>query len=579
MSQITKIQWCDTTVNPIMGCGGCELFPSPGEALKAIDQAVADIGGRISSRAIYKGLINEAYAKIDKPMPGHKNAVNTTNIWHLRWLFLARVKHDHGAQARAAAYKAIRQSITCYAATLHLNKGLNLLKPDYAGHKGHAPIFEAVAQFKGRSMDKAAILKDLLGQTNPKTPWKDGLPRMIFVSDMGDALSAKGDFPFLKSDLMPAITSEKGKRHLWLWLTKRPGTMTKFAEEIGGFPPNVCAMTTLTGPDPDSLNRLADLKKVKAHMRGLSIEPLWSRIPPSKLNLKGIDWVILGGESGSGLEFTRPFALEWVEEIREHCREKGVAFFLKQLGRNPTQGGEMIRLKNAPGGDWDEWPDEALKVREFPKAFHDYRKNEMKPTTKLRPTKEPKKKKAELTDVTPEERAEFRRLDKIVRKGVEAFMECGKALIEIQDKKLWRAGGSPTWEDYCCQVAGLSKSYAHRIIKATRVALELGTELPIGNSVAPISESQVRPLLKLPEVEQKALAWTTAVEKVAGRQPTAADVQEVVFEILHPEGTPEKPPSRSVRRAELVGRLKAVISKRKSWEDVEQLMAELEDLL
>jgi hypothetical protein len=66
---------------------------------------------------------------------------------------------------------------------------------------------------------------------------------MIFVSDMGDALSAKGDFPFLKSDLMPAIRSDAGKRHLWLWLTKRPGRMAEFAMAIGGFPENVCAMT------------------------------------------------------------------------------------------------------------------------------------------------------------------------------------------------------------------------------------------------------------------------------------------------------------------------------------------------
>jgi hypothetical protein len=184
-----------------------------------------------------------------------------------------------------------------------------------------------------------------------------------------------------------------------------------------------------------------------------------------------------------------------------------------------------------------------------------------------------------LADVTPEEKSEFKRLDKIVRKGVEAFMECGKALIEIQDKKLWRAGGWPTWEDYCLQVAGLSKSYAHRIINATRVALALPGELPIGNSVAPVSESQIRPLLKLAEPEQQGQAWAAAVEKAEGKQPTAADVQEVVLEILHPQGLPAKPPSRSERRSELVGRIKEVITKRKSWEQVEQLMAELEELL
>lgn len=590
MSETTAIQWADTTVNPIMGCGGCELFPSPGKVLEAIDQAVADTGTHIDSRAIYKELVNKAYAKIRNPMAGHKNTVNTTNIWHLRELFLERVRRDHGKEATEAADKAIRQSITCYAASLHLNKGQKLLKPDYDGHPGYAPIFEAATRFEGRS-DEVARLPDLLGQANPETPWKARLPRLIFVSDMGDALTTKGDFPFLKSDLMPAITSDNGKRHLWLWLTKRPERMAEFAEEIGGFPPNVCAMTTLTGPDPDSLKRLADLKKVKAHIRGLSIEPLWERIPPSKLNLKGIDWVILGGESGSGFKFTRPFALEWAEELRDHCRKNGVAFFLKQLGRNPSRNGKIFRLKNSHGGDWNEWHDEALKVREFPGAFHEYRKNELRPSNDLRPVPEAaprgRKNKQEILDATPEEKREFKRLDKIVRRGVESFMECGKALIEIQEKKLWRAGGWPTWEEYCRQVAGLSKSYASRIINACRITnritsqleLDNSEKLPNGNSVMPVSESQVRPLLKLNEPEQQTQAWAAAVEKAEGKQPTAAEVQEAVVEILHPDGPPEKERSRSQRRTELVNRLKQVIAKRQSWDIVENLIADLEELL
>ncbi|MEX1116715.1 MAG: DUF5131 family protein [Akkermansiaceae bacterium] len=564
-------------MNPVMGCGGCELFPSPGKVLAAIDNAITSVGVRINSRTLYKELINEAYRKIKNPKPGHKNAVNTTNIWHLRDIFLERVKHDHGEDAADAAEKAIRQSITCYAGTLHMNKGLNLLNPDYEGHVGYAPIFEAVKRFEGRAMD-AAKLPDLPGCANPKSAWKARLPRLIFVSDMGDALTTKADFPFLNSDLMPAIQSPEGKHHLWLWLTKRPERMAEFAEEIGGLPKNVCAMTTLTGPDEDNLKRLADLKKVKAHIRGLSIEPLWERIPPSKLNLKGIDWVIVGGESGSGFKFTRPFALEWVEELREHCRKHGVAFFLKQLGRNPTINGRVMRLKNGHGGEWEEW-DEALRIREFPKAFHNYRKAEMIVSDKLRPIKEPKKKKADVDPtITPEEKSEFRRLDKIVRNGVLAFMECGKALIEIQEKKLWRVGGWPTWEDYCRQVVGLSKPYANRIINATRVASDLFERLPIGNSVTPVSESQVRPLLKL-ESEQRVRAWDAAVEKAKGGQPTAVVVEEIVFEILNPDGPSERSPSRSQRRSELVGRLKEVVAKRKSWEQVEELMAELEELL
>ena len=590
MSEITSIQWADTTVNPIMGCGGCELFPSAGEVLSAIADAMNATDPKIkatrdSIKGIYKRLVDDVFKHSQNPHRGHKQTVNSTNIWHLRKRFEEAVGKKHGLEVAQAASDAIRKSITCYAATLHLNKGANILdregnrpgkkKPRHV-HPGHAPIFEMVTQFEGRARDEAACLPDLLGCYHDKTPWKGRLPRLIFVSDMGDALSTKADFPFLKKDLMPAIESEDGKRHLWLWLTKRPGRMAEFADEIGGFPENVSAMTTLTGPDEESLQRLADLKKVKAHVRGLSIEPLWDRIPPSKLNLKGIDWVILGGESGSG-ELTRHFALEWAEELREHCRKNGVAFFMKQLGRNPSRNGEVFRLKDTHGGEWEEWPDKALKVREFPKAFHNYRKDEMKPSTKLRPIKEPKKKKEALADVTPEEKSEFKRLDKIVRRGVEAFADAGEALQKIHERKLWRAEGYKTWDDYCRSVAGMSRVHAHRLVQASKCLADMKT-LPIGN-VLPLAESQVRPLLKLPEPKQRAKAWTTAVEKAEGNQPTAVEVSEVVFEILHPEGLAEKPPSRSERRLDVVDRLRKVITKRKSWEQVEQLLAELEDLL
>jgi len=203
---------------------------------------------------------------------------------------------------------------------------------------------------------------------------------MIFVSDMGDALSAKAGFSFLKSDLMPAINSESGKRHLWLWLTKRPDRMAEFSQDIDGFPANVCAMTTVTASD--TLERIDQIRKVRAAVRGLSLEPLWERIAPKKLNLSGIDWVIVGGESGSG-DLTRPFALEWAEELREHCENKGVAFFLKQLGRNPSRDGKIFKLQDKHGGDWSEW-DKSLRIREFPTYFHRYRTEDMRETNEPR---------------------------------------------------------------------------------------------------------------------------------------------------------------------------------------------------
>ena len=597
MSNITSIQWADTTVNPVMGCGGCELFPTPEKVLQAIDAAVSEVGGKISSRDIFKDLVQNAFQAIDRPLEGHKNAVNTTNIWHLRKQFLDNVVKEEGKVVAAAAEKAIKQSITCYAATLHFNKGQKITKPEYLGHKGHAPIFESIRRYEGKCA-AVARLPDLLGKSNPKTPWKDRMARLIFVSDMGDALSSKGDYEFLKGDLIPAVTSKQGKRHLWLWLSKRPERMAEFAEEIGGLPENMCAMTTLTGPDEKNLRRLEDLKLVRATMRGLSIEPLWEQIPASKLDLTGINWVIVGGESGSGLAHTRPFALEWAEEIRDHCRKHGVAFFLKQLGRNPSRAGKVFKLDHTHGGNWDEWPDEDLKVREFPAVFHAYRRKEMKISDKPRPVKKKKKNsddqsgeggevivQAEMKAVivsSKVEKAEFERLHNIISKGVKAFVEAGEALKQMHDGKLWKAGGFDTWEDYCRSVAGMSRAHAHRLMQASECVNRLKETKEF--SVFPISESQVRPLLRLPDPDLRIAAWLRVFEVMGEnrKQPTASEVKQAVTYVMHyddEDDTVKMPLTRTEQRSELVSKLREAVTERYSWEDVEKLLADLEKLI
>jgi len=581
MSNKTSIQWADSTVNPIMGCGGCELFPAPAQIFLNINQEVGKTGHKISSRSIYEDLVAMSYGVIDHPLVGHKNVVNTTNIWHLRSFFLMQVldvTHDD-FDARDAAERAIKQSITCYAAVLHLNKGQNLKKPRYNGQPGYAPIFESITQFPGRAK-KTAGLKDLLGIADDRSPWKASLPRLIFVSDMGDAMSGLSNFSFLKKDLIPAITSENGKRHLWLWLTKRPSRLADFAEEIGGLPENVCAMTTLTESNEKNLRRLADLKKVKAHTRGLSIEPLRERIQPKNLDLKGIDWVILGGESGS-LEYARPFALEWAEEIRDHCSQKRVAFFLKQLGRNPIRNNEPLELNDSHGGEWDEWPDEALKIREFPKYFHNYRKLDMK---------HPKKSKMNVKKLPPptiEEKVEFDCLHEIVKKGMEGYIKTGLALIEIHGKKLWRAGNYKSWKDYCDEVLEMSNAQACRLMKASKCTLELQEYCGLENK--PQNESQARALTRLKTPGDRLVAWEAAnlYAEDSDCHMTAKIINEVVDTLEEKEekeenedGVVKVPPPRSNSQlAEVFAKLQTAIKERSSWENVEKLISKLEKLI
>ena len=81
--------------------------------------------------------------------------------------------------------------------------------------------------------------------------------------------------------------------------------------------------------------------------------------------MDGVHWVIVG--AGSDV-LAEPFHVEWALSIHEQCQRAGVAFFLKQLGRNPFQGGRPLKLKNVHGGDWDEWPSE-LRIRQMPESF------------------------------------------------------------------------------------------------------------------------------------------------------------------------------------------------------------------
>lgn len=127
--------------------------------------------------------------------------------------------------------------------------------------------------------------------------------------------------------------------------------------------------------------RIPHLLRVPAAVRFLSCEPLLEHVdlrlsPPCDCcgvepKHAGIDWVIVGGESGPG---ARPFDLAWARAVVGQCREAGVACFMKQLGADPVQSsddaerfGSIFDLADRKGGDPAEWPED-LRVREWPEV-------------------------------------------------------------------------------------------------------------------------------------------------------------------------------------------------------------------
>jgi protein gp37 len=142
----------------------------------------------------------------------------------------------------------------------------------------------------------------------------------------------------------------RATQHQFQVLTKRSARMATVVAKIR-VPANVWLGVSVENAQYAS--RIDDLRLIECSVRFLSIEPLLGPIP--KINLNGIHWVIVGGESGHG---ARAMSVEWVRSIRDQCAKAGVAFFFKQWGgvRKRTTG----RLLD--GRTWDEMPERLVGV-------------------------------------------------------------------------------------------------------------------------------------------------------------------------------------------------------------------------
>ncbi len=223
------------------------------------------------------------------------------------------------------------QTRTCYAGNLQTQRLSKSLPKLYSAD------FSEVRMIPGRYA-QAASWSDLRGTERPQKPWLNGLPRMIFVGDLGDTFSRAVTDDFLTRELLGAITSKQGQRHFWLLLTKRPKRLASIAKKWGGLPDNVMAMTTVTSQNTAS-SRVSDLLEVPCKWRGLSCEPLLGPLeifdtatgwPFYDLEgLRTLHWVIAGGESGPK---ARPMHPDWARSLRDQCTDANVPFFFKQWG-------------------------------------------------------------------------------------------------------------------------------------------------------------------------------------------------------------------------------------------------------
>lgn len=236
----------------------------------------------------------------------------------------------------------------------------------YAGKKGWPEQFEKPKLFLER-LPGILNWSNLKGKNRPEKPWLNGLPRVIFLNDMGDTFS-KGMPENWLAEVLPQLAESK---HLFMILTKWPARMAKFSEKFP-FPVNVLPGTTVTGKK--TAFRAYELEQVRGGgFKWLSIEPMWNKINFRYDHLPTTKLFIYGGESGTG-NVTPCDATNLIEHIELNAYYRRQTF-IKQLGSNAYYKGEKLKLKDFHGGNWDEWPTE-LRVREFPvnkyRSFWDY---------------------------------------------------------------------------------------------------------------------------------------------------------------------------------------------------------------
>ena len=176
----------------------------------------------------------------------------------------------------------------------------------------------------------------------PRT-WKRG--RMVFVNSMSDLFHEDVPVEFLKGVFQ---TMSDCPQHTFQILTKRSERLRALAVDLP-WPANIWMGVSVE--DGRGLQRVKDLRATPAKVKFLSCEPLIG--PLDKLGLRGIDWVIVGGESGPR---ARPMNPMWASSVLHQCKAAGVAFFMKQMGGKQSKGGDLnvipprLRIRQYPVG-------------------------------------------------------------------------------------------------------------------------------------------------------------------------------------------------------------------------------------
>ncbi|MDZ4205428.1 MAG: phage Gp37/Gp68 family protein [Bacteroidales bacterium] len=191
---------------------------------------------------------------------------------------------------------------------------------------------QAMGQAKYKNGFKLTLHDDTLYE-----PYKWKKSRIVFVNSMGDLFHKDVPVEYIKK-VFNAMNNNP--QHLFQILTKRADILRYYDSEGWlEWPHNLWMGVTVESKAV--IHRIENLRNTRARVKFLSCEPLLS--PLENMNLHGIDWVIVGGESG---RTPRPIEEEWVIDIKEQCQRADVAFYFKQWGgTNKKKNGSALKGK------------------------------------------------------------------------------------------------------------------------------------------------------------------------------------------------------------------------------------------
>jgi protein gp37 len=219
-------------------------------------------------------------------------------------------------------------------------------------------IAERFRNIKGHPFENGFDLTLRPGRLEQPLAWKK--PKMVFVNSMSDLFHKDIPKEFIERIFE---TMEKANQHIFQILTKRSSLMRNFVNQrYKGAKLSEHIWLGVSVEDLSKRIRIKHLQQTNASVRFLSVEPLIGE--PGILDLSGVHWVIVGGESGPK---ARPMKPEWVRSVRDQCINQNVSFFFKQWGGyRPKAGGREL-----DGKEWNQFPKLSNQISNPNKLFEE----------------------------------------------------------------------------------------------------------------------------------------------------------------------------------------------------------------